>query len=180
MGHRHAATDTRRDLLCVALVAGALLTVTGCGGATGTGAQDTTSASPVASAPSAAPQITFTMATACEAVDGVYSTLNSGTQALLAKGVRAEATGDTATVKAVLTNLKPLFTSTGNTFTDTASKVADPEMKAALDTLAESARKEATFTSFAQFQSLGAMTAGPEAVLKQKCAQAGHPLANLQ
>jgi hypothetical protein len=53
-------------------------------------------------------------------------------------------------------------------------------MKAALNTLAESARKEATFTSSAQFRSLEAMTAAPETVLGQKCAQAGHPLENVE
>ncbi|QKG19093.1 hypothetical protein [Actinomadura verrucosospora] len=126
------------------------------------------------------PQITFTMATACETVDSVYATLSSGTQTMIAKGVRAEALGETSTVHAVLAKLKPLFLSTGNTFADTASKVSDPDMKAALNKLAEAARKEATFSSFAQFRSLESMTAAPEAVLKQKCSQAGSPLQNIE
>lgn len=169
----------RRNLVPVALAAGALLTVTGCGGPTDTGARDTPSAGPVTSATSGAPQITFSLATTCETVDGVYSTLSSDSQDVIAKGVRAEAIGDTATVRAALANLKPLFMSTGNAFADAASKVADPDMKAALNKLAELARKEAAFTSFAQFRSLGAMTAAPEAALKQKCARAGHPLENI-
>lgn len=167
----------RRHILAGALAAGALLAVTGCGGSTGAEARSTSSPDP---ATSAAPQITFAMATACETVDGIYTTLGSDARTVITKGVRAEAIGDTATVRAVLADLKPLFTSTGNTFADTASKVTDPDMKAALNKLAESAKQEAAFTSFAQFRSLEATTAAPEAVLKRKCALAGHPLANLE
>ncbi|WP_346049169.1 hypothetical protein [Actinomadura chokoriensis] len=169
----------RRNLLPVAVVAGALFVLTGCGSSGDSGAEDT---SPSASAPaaSATPQITITPAMACEAVDGVYTTLSSNSRAVIAKGVRAEATGDAATVRAALAELNPLFVSTGNTFTDTASKVADPDMKAALTQLAESAEKQASFTSFAQFRSLEAMTAAPESVLKEKCAQAGRPLTNME
>lgn len=171
----------RRNRLPVAVMAGALFVLTGCGSSSDSGAENT-SPSPSASAPAAGatPQITFSPAMACEAVDGVYTTLSSNSQAVIAKGVRAEATGDAATVRAALAELKPLFVSTGNTFTDTASKVADPDMKAALSQLAESAKKQASFTSFAQFRSLEAMTAAPESVLKEKCAQAGRPLTNLE
>lgn len=167
----------RRDLLPAAVVAGALFAFTGCGTSTDSGTGGT---SPAVPATSATPQITFSMAMACQSVDAVYTSLSSSSQAVIAKGVRAEATGDTATARAALAALKPIFVSTGHTFTDTASKVPDPEMKAALDQLAESAGKQAAFTSFAQFRTLEAMTAAPESVLKQKCAQAGHPLKNIE
>jgi hypothetical protein len=119
-------------------------------------------------------------ATACAEIDGLYTTLDSETRDQITKGVRAEMQGDRATVKKVLLDLRPIFTSTSATFTDTAGKVQDPEMKAALQTLAEAAAKEAAFDSFDDFQSLAVSLAPAEATLKVKCAAAGYALKNVE
>jgi hypothetical protein len=94
--------------------------------------------------------------------------------------MRAEAQGDQATVKKALLALRPIFASTSATFTDTAGKVRDPELKAALTALAAAAAKEAAFDSFDDFKALAAMTAPAEATLKEKCAAAGYALRNVE
>jgi hypothetical protein len=118
--------------------------------------------------------------TACEAVDGLYTSLDSDTQALITKGVRAEAKGDTDTVKETLVALRPIFASTSATFTDTAGKVQDPALKEALTALAAAAAQEAAYDSFADFQALAARVAPAEATLKERCAAAGYALQNVE
>lgn len=118
--------------------------------------------------------------TACEAVDGLYTSLDAGTRAQITKGVRAEAQGDKATVKKALLALRPIFASTSATFADTASKVQDQDMKKALTDLSEASAKEAAFDSFADFESLAVTLAPAEATLKEKCAAAGYALKNVE
>lgn len=134
-----------------------------------------------ATGPSAVPSSgpAMDLPTACAAVDGVYTTLDAQTQQQISDGVQAEARGDQATVKKNLLALRPLFTSVSATFGDTAGKVQDPEVRAALTTMAQAAAQETEFDSFQDFQSLAALLAPAEAVLKQKCAAAGYTLKNV-
>ncbi|GHJ48824.1 hypothetical protein Cs7R123_61660 [Catellatospora sp. TT07R-123] len=156
-------------------LATALLALAACG----TSAGDPAAPASSAAAPEVPDGLVMTAQAACEEADGLYHTLGPGARAEIVKGVRAEAKGDTAAVEAALTELRPLFTSTSATFADVAGKVADPDLKAALTTLSEVAAKEATFTSFAAFESVAALAAPAESVLKGKCAEAGRPLVNL-
>jgi hypothetical protein len=120
------------------------------------------------------------VATARAAADGAYSALGPSAQAQVARGVAAQRRGDTATVNEALAALHPIFTSTAATFADTASKVTDPELKAALNSLADAAARASLFTTFTEFQSMAALTAQGEAVLKQRCPAAGYILKNVE
>lgn len=117
---------------------------------------------------------------ACAAVDGIYTALGPSAQAQLAQGVAAEKRGDKATVKKTLAALHPIFTSTAAAFADTADKVTDTALKAALNSLADAAEGASQFSTFAEFQSMAARTAQGEAVIKQKCVAAGYTLKNVE
>ncbi|MEV0806904.1 hypothetical protein [Micromonospora sp. NPDC050200] len=170
--------------VALVLATGFLLAVAACSSQDGTVAapsQDGAVATPSAAPSSGEPGgLVMEPAVACEAADAAYHSLGPGARAQIVKGVTAEAKGDTTGVKEALAALKPLFTSTSATFADTASKVTDPALKEALMSLSETAAKEATFTSFVEFDSLAAMTAPAEATLKQKCADAGYPMKNIE
>ncbi len=150
-----------------ALVAVTLFSLTAC----------TTPSEPKSPPPSTA--AVMEMPIACAVVDGAYTALGPDARATLARGRAAEAKGDTAGVKAALDALKPIHLSTAAALADAASKVRDPEMKAALQSLADSAAKAAAFDNFTEFQSLAAMTAAAEATVKKKCLEAGVVLKNL-
>ncbi len=175
--------------MCRALVAlGLLLSLTACstsnadaGSGSGSGSTPTPSASafPFPDDDQPIDGVVLDMATVCMTADSTY-VLEPAEQRILAAGRAAEAKGDTTGVKAALDKLKPVFTRVSATLADTAGKVADPELKAALTSLAQSAAKSAEFKSFTEFQSLAAMTAAPEAILKKKCADSGNPLFNLE
>lgn len=156
----------------------AALAVAGCSGPAIHNAQNGPTSAPSPSATEAAP-VMDTVA-ACKAVDAVYTTLDDETREQITKGMRAEMRGDRATVAKVLLGLRPIFASTSAAFTDTAGKVADPEVKAALQSLAAAAAHEATFDSFDDFQSLAVSLAPAEATLKEKCAAAGYALKNVE
>jgi hypothetical protein len=126
------------------------------------------------------PDLSISPADACAVVDGLYQTLDAESRQLVVKGVKAEAAGDTETVREALKGLRPLFTSVSRTFLDTANKVRDEEMKAVLTLLSETVAQEATFTSFGQFESLARLFSVTEATLKSQCAAAGYTLVNVQ
>lgn len=163
-------------------LAAALLTcLTACGSPAAPATAPTGSAAAIAATATAhAPAMIMGTAMACEAADAAYSALGPAAQAQVARGVAAEKKGDAAAVKQALTALHPIFTSTAATFADTASKVGDPALKAALNSLADAAAQASLFTTFAEFQSMAALTAQGEAVLKQKCVAAGYTLKNIE
>jgi hypothetical protein len=150
--------------------------------ACGSPAEPATAPAPSTAATASAdvPAMTMDTATACAAADAAYSALGPAAQAQVARGVAAEQKGDKATVKDALAALHPIFTSTAATFADTAGKVSDPDLKAALNSLADAAARASNFTTFTEFQSMAALTAQGEAVLKQKCAAAGYTLKNIE
>lgn len=121
----------------------------------------------------------FTSAQACEVADGAYSTLDTEPQRYIRDGVAAERRGDKAAVARSLEALRPLFFGLAAIFSDAAAKVTDPALQAALDDLAAAARKETTFTTFAEFDQMQGLTAPAEAVLKAQCSRAGYTLKNL-
>lgn len=179
----------------IALLAGTAALLYGCGAQADPPAGPASSPSPVPASPATVqvsptvavdfpadeppPDLTISTADACLNTDRIYQTLDAETREHITRGVRAEAAGDTKAVRQALKALQPVFASASGNFMDSASKVKDPELKAALTKLSEIATKEATFTSFAQFQSLAALVAPAEATLKSECAAAGHPLANV-
>lgn len=175
-----------RRILILALAATSLLTAAACGSPAEPPAAPTAAPATAAPATTAAAGVTgptgivLSTATACEAADGAYAALGPSAQAQVAKGVRAEAAGDTATVRKALRALEPIFTSTSATFADIAGKVEDPALREGLTSLSEAAAKAATFETFTEFQSMAALTAVGEATLKQKCAQAGYLLKNIE
>ncbi|GAA4691044.1 hypothetical protein [Phytohabitans rumicis] len=122
----------------------------------------------------------FTPAVACETADLMYRNLDELSQEHIRAGVAAERSGDKAGVAQALAALEPLLTSTSATFADTAGKVADPVLKDALTSLSASAAKAATFTTFAEFNTLAALTAPAEVTLKRECPKAGYVLKNIQ
>lgn len=160
------------------VIAFAAVTVAACGGPDVHDVQSAPSASPSASPDTVG--LVMDTPTACAAVDSLYTTLDSDAQEQITKGMRAEMQGDKAGVKKALLALRPLFASTSATFTDTASKVQDPDLKAALTALAQAAAKEAAFDSFDDFKTLASTIAPAEATLKEKCAAAGYALKNVE
>lgn len=121
----------------------------------------------------------FTPAQACEYADLTYAELDENWQEQIRTGAAAERRGDKAGVAMALAALEPLLTSTANTLADAAAKVADPAVKGALKSLAESATKSATFTTFAEFRSLEALNAPAETTLKRECPAHGYRMKNI-
>ncbi|MBV1850118.1 hypothetical protein [Catellatospora tritici] len=162
--------------LALALAAG-LLALAACD-SSGTPTAAPSAAASVAASPSgAAPAMTIE--TACEVVDAAYHELGPAAQAQIVKGVTAEKDGDTATATKALEALRPLFSATAQAFHDASTKVADPQMREALDTLGTVAARETLFVTFVEFESVAVAAAPAEAVVKRKCAEAGRPLKNL-
>lgn len=121
----------------------------------------------------------YTAAQACEMTDLSYP-LSENAQADVRAGYAAEQRGDKAGVRKALEALQPVFTSSAATFADTASKVADPALKTALNSLADAAAKATTFTTFAEFDKMEELTASGEAILKIECPKAGYQLKNIE
>jgi hypothetical protein len=121
----------------------------------------------------------YTAAQACEMTDLSYP-LSESAQADVRAGYAAEQRGDKAGVRKALEALQPVFTSSAATFADTASKVADPALKTALNSLADAATKATTFTTFAEFDKMEELTASGEAILKIECPKAGYQLKNIE
>lgn len=180
-----------RRTLALAFVT--LVTASACGGTDDTASTPTASPSAtVTAAPSGPatyaggefeggdnPEGGYTAAQACEMTDLSYP-LSESAQADVRAGYAAERRGDKAGVRKALEALQPVFTSSAATFADTASKVADPALKTALNSLADAATKATTFTTFAEFDKMEELTASGEAILKIECPKAGYQLKNIK
>lgn len=121
----------------------------------------------------------FTPAQACKSADQTYTELEDVWQEHIRLGTSAERRGDKASVAKALAALEPMLSSTAGTLADAAAKVADPTLKEALNSLADSAAKSTLFTSFAEFQKLEAMNAPAESTLKRECPKHGYRLRNI-
>ena len=172
----------------IAVMAGVSLLITGCGAQGSPQVAEGSRAAPQAvstvaedfPADEPPPDLTITTADACQTADLLYQSLDRDTRAHVVAGVQAEAKGDTEGVRVALEELHPFLTSVSNTFLDTANKVQDPQMKSGLTQLSEAAAKEANFKSFAEFESLAALVAPAENILKAECAEAGYRLVNIE
>ena len=121
----------------------------------------------------------FTPTQACETADLTYRELDEDWQEIIRTGAAAERRGDKAKVAKALAALEPLLSSTAATLADAAAKVADPILKGALNSLADSAAKSTLFTTFAEFQSLAALNAPAETTLMRECPKHGYELKNI-
>lgn len=132
-----------------------------------------------APASSAAADAVASIAFACEAADGLYATLNKQTQAHIQRGFEAEKRGDTAAVAKELAALEPMFLAVSAKFGEASDRVADAEMKVALNELADAASTAASFTTFGEFGAMQQLTVSGELVLIRKCRHSGYTMVNL-